>query len=59
MLIFYENDIWELHLFVRESLFPEYRQCYPEENLRINKGAVTKSIKAKNVKTYSEWRNNL
>jgi len=57
MLIFYENDIWELHLFIRESLFPDYRRIYPEENLRITKGSETKSIKAKDVKLYSEWRN--
>lgn len=58
MVVYYENKKYELELELRESLFPEYRDCYPDKFEKVkNESGTPKLVPLKDLKLEAEWRN--
>ena len=71
MKVVYENEIWDAHLFLRESLFEPYQRCSPDAIIKITQTITmvkvkdeaqatstrTKYVPIRQLQLYSIWRN--
>lgn len=57
--VFVGNKMYTTTLPTRESLFYEFREALPDEELILFESGTEKSIraKAKEILLYSEWKN--
>ncbi len=58
MRLFFEHRECELDLALRVNLFPKYRFCYPDKEVKITMASgQTKRVLIKDLKTEAEERN--